>query len=216
MTGVVEFFETLREFDGELPSPLEASQTYLGSDQCLHHLQAPGAVSGRNGTKQRKGTFEIVFRRCVGRRQEGSLPDAEGALPLPRLELGNEVARSVPHRAELVAMVVIVSRLVDRFGARLLLVIIALLLGFACIGMSFVSGPVGLFFGFIGLVIVGVVIVQSFRGGAADKGATANELLANFQEMRSRGDIDDADYRRIKSVLGAELQRELKDDKDKR
>jgi|SRR5437762_800526 len=67
----------------------------------------------------------------------------------------------------------------------------------------------------MGLVIVGVVIVQSFRGGAADKGASANELLANFQEMRSRGDIDDADYRRIRSVLGAELHQGLKDDKDK-
>ena len=67
----------------------------------------------------------------------------------------------------------------------------------------------------IGLVIVGVLIVQSFRGGAAGKGPSANDLLANFQEMRSRGDIDDADYRKIKSVLGAELHRELKDDKDK-
>ena len=67
----------------------------------------------------------------------------------------------------------------------------------------------------LGLVIVGVLIVQSFRGGAADKAPSANELLANFQEMRSRGDIDDADYRKIKSVLGAELHRELKDDKDK-
>jgi hypothetical protein len=67
----------------------------------------------------------------------------------------------------------------------------------------------------IGLVIVGVLIVQSFRGSAVRKGPTANELLTNFQEMRSRGDIDDADYRKIKSVLGAELHRELKDDKDK-
>jgi uncharacterized membrane protein len=67
----------------------------------------------------------------------------------------------------------------------------------------------------IGLVIVGVLIVQSFRGSAAQKGPTPNELLANFQEMRSRGDITDADYRKIKSVLGAELHRELKDDKDK-
>jgi len=67
----------------------------------------------------------------------------------------------------------------------------------------------------IGLVLVGVLIVQSFRGGAAKKGPSANELLMNFQEMRSRGDIDDADYRKIKSVLGAQLHRELKDDKDK-
>jgi len=67
----------------------------------------------------------------------------------------------------------------------------------------------------MGLVIVGVLVVQSFRGGAADKGHSANELLSNFEEMRSRGDINDADYRKIKSVLGAQLHRELKDDKDK-
>ena len=67
----------------------------------------------------------------------------------------------------------------------------------------------------IGLVIIGVLVVQRFRGGAADKGTSANELLANFQEMQSRGDISDADYRKIKSVLRADLQSELKDDKDK-
>jgi uncharacterized membrane protein len=67
----------------------------------------------------------------------------------------------------------------------------------------------------IGLVIVGVLVVQRFRGSAADKGTSANDLLTNFQEMQSRGDISDADYRKIKSVLGAQLQSELKDDKDK-
>ena len=67
----------------------------------------------------------------------------------------------------------------------------------------------------IGLVIIGVFVVQRFRGGAADKGTSANELITNFQEMRSRGDISDADYRKIKAVLRAELQSELKDDKDK-
>ena len=67
----------------------------------------------------------------------------------------------------------------------------------------------------IGLVIVGVLIVQRFRGSAAQKGSSANELITNFQEMRSRGDISDADYRRIRSVLGAELHGELKDGKDK-
>jgi hypothetical protein len=67
----------------------------------------------------------------------------------------------------------------------------------------------------IGLVMIGVLVVQKFRGGAADKGTSANELLANFQEMQSRGDISDADYRKVKSVLRAELQSELKNDKDK-
>jgi uncharacterized membrane protein len=65
------------------------------------------------------------------------------------------------------------------------------------------------------LVIVGVLIVQRFRGGMTQRGFTAGELMANFQEMRGRGDISDADYRKIKSVLGDKLQSELNDGKDK-
>ena len=67
----------------------------------------------------------------------------------------------------------------------------------------------------IALVMAGVMIVQRFRGGMADKGASASELIANFQEMHSRGDITDADYRKIKSVLGGRLHSDLTDDKDK-
>ena len=67
----------------------------------------------------------------------------------------------------------------------------------------------------MGLVIGAALIVQRFRGGAGEKGASANELIANFQEMYSRGDITDADYRKIKSVLGERLHSDLKDDKDK-
>jgi hypothetical protein len=67
----------------------------------------------------------------------------------------------------------------------------------------------------MGLVIVGVLIVQRYRGGMADRGFSPGELMANFQEMRGRGDISDADYRKIKSVLGEKLQGELKDGKDK-
>jgi len=66
----------------------------------------------------------------------------------------------------------------------------------------------------IALVMAGVVIVQRFRGGMADKAQDANELLGNFQEMHSRGDITDADYRKIKSVLGARLHSDVKDDKE--
>jgi uncharacterized membrane protein len=66
----------------------------------------------------------------------------------------------------------------------------------------------------IALVMAGVVIVQRFRGSMADKAQDANELLGNFQEMHSRGDITDADYRKIKSVLGARLHSDVKDDKE--
>jgi hypothetical protein len=67
----------------------------------------------------------------------------------------------------------------------------------------------------LGLLVVAVLVVQRFRGSAAERGATAKELASNFQEMRSRGDITDADYRRIQSVLGDSLHGELKDGKNK-
>jgi uncharacterized membrane protein len=67
----------------------------------------------------------------------------------------------------------------------------------------------------IALVIVGVMIVQRFRGGAANKGHSSHELMTNFQEMRQRGDISDGDYRKIKAVLGESLHNELTDGKDK-
>lgn len=58
----------------------------------------------------------------------------------------------------------------------------------------------------IGLILVAVLIVQRVRGCRTQTGLGAEQLLANFEEMRTRGDISDADYRKIKSVLGARLQ----------
>ena len=62
----------------------------------------------------------------------------------------------------------------------------------------------------LGLIIVATLVVQRFRGSAAETGARPGELLTNFQEMRERGDISDADYRRIKSVLGDKIQDDAK------
>jgi MFS family permease len=53
------------------------------------------------------------------------------------------------------AMVVLVARLVDRLGARLMLAVIALALGVACLGMSAAGGPLALFFGFAALRALG-------------------------------------------------------------
>lgn len=53
------------------------------------------------------------------------------------------------------AMVVLVARLVDRFGARLMLAVIALALGVACFGMSVAAGPLALFFGFAAMRALG-------------------------------------------------------------
>ena len=53
------------------------------------------------------------------------------------------------------AMVVLVARLVDRFGARLMLAAIALALGVPCFGMSTAAGPLTLFLGFAALRALG-------------------------------------------------------------
>ena len=65
------------------------------------------------------------------------------------------------------------------------------------------------------LLIIAGLVVQRFRGSAANKGLSANELMSNFHEMRKRGDISDLDYRKIKSVLGEQLQGDVKHGKDK-
>jgi uncharacterized membrane protein len=66
-----------------------------------------------------------------------------------------------------------------------------------------------------GLIVVGFLVVQRFRGGAAGEGRGESDLLTKFKEMRHEGDISEAEYRTIKSVLGDQLQRNVKDGKNK-
>lgn len=66
-----------------------------------------------------------------------------------------------------------------------------------------------------GLLVLSVVVVQRFRGGAAGEGQSSSELLTKFQEMEHEGDISETEYRTIKSVLGARLQRDVTGGKDK-
>jgi uncharacterized membrane protein len=66
-----------------------------------------------------------------------------------------------------------------------------------------------------GLLVLATVVVQRFRGGAARAQHTDSQLVAKFREMHSEGDISEAEYRTIKSVLGDHLQRDVKRGKDK-
>jgi|CXWL01.1.fsa_nt_gi uncharacterized membrane protein len=65
------------------------------------------------------------------------------------------------------------------------------------------------------LMAVGWYVVGRFRGNADDDRLTANELLTNFQELHLQGDINDAEYRTIKTALGAKLREELEDSESK-
>ena len=61
------------------------------------------------------------------------------------------------------------------------------------------------------LMVVGWYIVGRFRDRISDDQLTANQLLTNFRELHRQGDISDAEFRTIKTVLGEKLQEELKD-----
>lgn len=67
----------------------------------------------------------------------------------------------------------------------------------------------------VGLVVVAVVFLRRLRGQSANDRQGDASLLSKFQEMQQEGDISDTEYRTIKSVLGAKLQREVKDGKPK-
>ena len=62
----------------------------------------------------------------------------------------------------------------------------------------------------VGMIVIAVVLVRRFRGQSAEDQQADAALLTKFQEMKHEGDISDAEYRTIKSVLGAKLQREVK------
>ncbi len=52
------------------------------------------------------------------------------------------------------------------------------------------------------MIALGVILVRRFRSYTVeDKGRTL-DLLTNFREMSSKGDITDAEFRTIKSLLG--------------
>ena len=54
----------------------------------------------------------------------------------------------------------------------------------------------------------GVLGLYGFRGRADQDQLTAHDLLTNFREMHHEGDINDAEFRTIKTVLGERIQAE--------
>jgi hypothetical protein len=65
------------------------------------------------------------------------------------------------------------------------------------------------------LAMVGLLVVRKLRDQTVGNRQTANELLTNFQEMNQQGEFSDAEFRKIKSVLGNQLQRDVKSGKKK-
>jgi len=60
-------------------------------------------------------------------------------------------------------------------------------------------------------IVIAVFVVGRLRDRMDDDRLEANDLLTNFRELHLQGDIEDAEFRDIKSVLGTKLKRELND-----
>ena len=68
----------------------------------------------------------------------------------------------------------------------------------------------------LGLMVAAAVFVLRSLRGRIDKDETdPSQLLSNFREMHHQGDLSDAEFRTIKTVLGAKLQQESKENSDK-
>ena len=63
------------------------------------------------------------------------------------------------------------------------------------------------------VVAVGIYVVAKVRRTFVESGPSANDLITNFRELHSQGELSDEEYRTIKTMLGARLQAELKDEK---
>ena len=61
------------------------------------------------------------------------------------------------------------------------------------------------------MLVVAYYVVRRFRDRSDDDRQTASELLTNFREMHHEGDISETEFRTIKTVLGRQLQQEMKD-----
>ncbi len=67
----------------------------------------------------------------------------------------------------------------------------------------------GLFITVLLAIAIGVYVVGKFRGRAEEDRRPANEMLTNFRELHSQGDLSDDEYRTIKTVLTEKIQSEL-------
>lgn len=59
------------------------------------------------------------------------------------------------------------------------------------------------------LVAIGIYAIGKARNMRRERPPTANELMTNFRELHSKGELSDEEFRTIKGLLAARLQSEL-------
>lgn len=65
--------------------------------------------------------------------------------------------------------------------------------------------------GLLVLLIFAAAVLRIVRKETIEDSGTSLDVLTKFREMQQQGDISDAEFRTIKSVLGANLQRDAND-----
>ena len=63
------------------------------------------------------------------------------------------------------------------------------------------------------LTTIGIYIVRRFRGGTEDN-ETSSMLLTKFRDSRYRGDLNESEFRTIKTILAERMQAEVKREND--
>ena len=58
------------------------------------------------------------------------------------------------------------------------------------------------------LILISRYVLTNFRGRIDEDIPGRNDHLDNFREIRSKGDISEAEFRNIKTVLGDQLHQE--------
>lgn len=69
--------------------------------------------------------------------------------------------------------------------------------------------------GLLVLLIFAAAVLRIVRKETVEDSGRSPDLLTKFREMCQQGDISDAEFRTIKSVLGPKPRREISGGKDK-
>jgi uncharacterized membrane protein len=64
------------------------------------------------------------------------------------------------------------------------------------------------------LLLIGGYVITRYRQNMRNPTLGANELLSNFRELNSEGQLSDEEFRTIKSMLAHEAKQELRDTGD--
>ena len=61
------------------------------------------------------------------------------------------------------------------------------------------------------MIVLAVAVVKKFRDNTDDDVLTPSELFTNFQDLHDQGDISEAEFRKLKTVLGDKFRQQLND-----